>query len=185
MSTRLKQLRSKVRDFALGLPEATEDFPWGERVAKVNKKVFAFLGRDMDPHFGLGVKLRASHAAALATSGAAPMGYGLGKSGWVAAKFEGNAHPSFEQLRAWVVESYAAVAPKKLAAQLVDAGAAKAKPKAKASVAVAKKKPVKVSKRAPVARRAARAAPKSARAEPGKSKSVSRGVRAGKRAPKR
>ncbi|MFD6307222.1 MmcQ/YjbR family DNA-binding protein, partial [Streptomyces sp. NPDC060223] len=36
----------KVREFSLGLPGATEEFPWGESVAKVNKKVFVFLGMD-------------------------------------------------------------------------------------------------------------------------------------------
>src|SRR5688572_7972693 len=48
-----------LREFALGLPEAKEDFPWGERVAKVNKKVFVFLGVDPVPggDVGLSVKL--------------------------------------------------------------------------------------------------------------------------------
>ena len=30
--------------FALGLPEAWEDHPWGETVVKVAKKVFVFFG---------------------------------------------------------------------------------------------------------------------------------------------
>ena len=38
--------RAQARAFALSLPGATEDFPWGESVAKVNRKVFVFLGRD-------------------------------------------------------------------------------------------------------------------------------------------
>ena len=56
-----------LRAFALGLPEATEDFPWGERVAKVNKKVFVFLGIDPIPggEMGLSVKLPESGEEAL------------------------------------------------------------------------------------------------------------------------
>ncbi len=157
MATSLKQLRSNARDFALGLPGATEDFPWGERVVKVNKKVFVFLGRDMDAHFGLGVKLGASHAAALATPSVAPMGYGLGKSGWVSAKFETSA-PPFPQLRAWVLESYCAVAPAKLAAQVGGAAPAKTAKKKAAPTAVKKAPAKRPAKTAP----AARSKPKSA-----------------------
>ena len=56
-----------LRDFALALPEATEDFPWGERVAKVNKKVFVFLGVDPVPggEMSLSVKLPESGEEAL------------------------------------------------------------------------------------------------------------------------
>ncbi|MEP7052983.1 MAG: MmcQ/YjbR family DNA-binding protein [Pseudomonadota bacterium] len=130
MATSLKQLRAKLRDFALSLPETSEALPWGERVVKVNKKVFLFMGRDMDPTLGLGLKLSASHAAALSEPSVTRMGYGLGKSGWVSAKFDGPAHPPFAQLRAWVCESYCAVAPKKLGAQLGAAPAAKPAKKA-------------------------------------------------------
>ena len=45
--------------FALALPEAWEDHPWGESVAKVGKKVFVFFGMpdaDEGPRFT--VKLR-------------------------------------------------------------------------------------------------------------------------------
>ena len=35
--------REQLRTFALGLPGAYEEFPWGESVVKVNKKMFVFL----------------------------------------------------------------------------------------------------------------------------------------------
>src|ERR1700737_3184461 len=56
-----------LREFALGFPGATEDFPWGERVAKVNGKVFVFLGIDPVPggNMGLSVKLPISREEAL------------------------------------------------------------------------------------------------------------------------
>ena len=38
----LKTLAARLRKYALSFPEAYEEFPWGERVAKVNKKVFVF-----------------------------------------------------------------------------------------------------------------------------------------------
>ena len=66
MASPVRRVRAQLREFALGLPEAHEDLPWGERVVKVKKKVFVFLGRDMDAHFGLGVKLGVSHESALA-----------------------------------------------------------------------------------------------------------------------
>lgn len=40
-----------VREFARGLPEAGEEFPWGPEdcVVKVNKKIFVFLGNADGP----------------------------------------------------------------------------------------------------------------------------------------
>jgi len=113
-----RTLRAKLRDYAMSLPEATADFPWGERVAKVNKKVFAFLGRDMAERLSLGVKLKSSHASALTLASAKPMAYGLGKSGWVSFSFEREAPPELAQLEAWIRESYLAIAPKTVAAAL-------------------------------------------------------------------
>lgn len=34
-----------LRDYAMAFPEATEHFPWGERVVKVRGKVFVFLSQ--------------------------------------------------------------------------------------------------------------------------------------------
>src|SRR5690606_3131801 len=114
----------KVRAYALGLPEAAEEHPWGESVAKVNGKVFVLLGLNDGSHpFGVTVKLtdETAHAHALTCPGAEPAGYGLGRSGWVRVPLEPKGAPSAEVLCDWVEESYRTVAPKRLAARLDDA----------------------------------------------------------------
>ncbi|ARP74504.1 dGTPase [Streptomyces pluripotens] len=113
--------REKLREFALSLPGAAEEFPWGESVAKVNGKVFAFLGVGDGSHPpGVTVKLRdqSAHAHALATPGVAPAGYGLGRAGWVRIRLEGVGAPVVELLCDWVEESYRSIAPKRLVAEL-------------------------------------------------------------------
>jgi len=108
----------------MGLPGAVEDFPWGERVAKVNGKVFVFLG--IDPiaggPMGLSVKLPSSGQEALDLPFTKPTGYGLGKSGWVSATFQPSDRPPVEILKGWIRESYCAIAPKKLIAELEGSG---------------------------------------------------------------
>jgi predicted DNA-binding protein (MmcQ/YjbR family) len=106
-------VRDQLRTFSLGLPEAYEDFPWGERVTKVNKKVFVFLGVDGGDSPGFSVKLDESHALAMAVPGAEPTGYGLGRAGWVSVPLHGDI-PPVEVLLDWVEESYRRVAPKRL-----------------------------------------------------------------------
>jgi predicted DNA-binding protein (MmcQ/YjbR family) len=106
-----------LRDFALSFPEAYEEFPWGERVAKVKGKVFVFLGMDGD-ELGLSVKLPQSGMLALGLPFASPTGYGLGKAGWVTARFAKREKAPVDLLRSWIDESYRAVAPKKLVAAL-------------------------------------------------------------------
>ncbi|MER7819280.1 MmcQ/YjbR family DNA-binding protein [Streptomyces sp. NPDC096153] len=111
----------KVRSFALGLPGAGEEFPWGDTVVKVNKKIFVFMGVTDGSHpLGVGVKLtdEALHAHALSCPGAEPSAYGLGKAGWVRIPLLGKGAPSAEVLCDWVEESYRAIATKKLIAEL-------------------------------------------------------------------
>jgi hypothetical protein len=75
--TRPRTTRRRILTFALGLPGAYEDHPWDEDVAKVNKKIFVFLGMDDAPEHGMSVKLRESHDQALSVRGVSPTGYGL------------------------------------------------------------------------------------------------------------
>ncbi len=108
--------------FALSLPEAWEDHPWGETVVKVAKKVFVFFGVEGGlGDFGLCVKLPESAAEVRSLPHAEPAGYGLGKSGWVVVKYHTCDDVPRDDVRAWIVESYRAVAPKKLLKQLDDA----------------------------------------------------------------
>jgi predicted DNA-binding protein (MmcQ/YjbR family) len=111
-----------LRAHALSYPEASEDFPWGERVVKVRGKVFAFLGRPEEGGLGLSVKLPGSATLALDLPFASPTGYGLGKSGWVTARFSPRERPPVELLKRWIDESYRAVAPKTLVAGLSGGG---------------------------------------------------------------
>ena len=114
-----RRCESALRKYALGFPETWEDFPWGERVVKVGKKVFVFMGLP-DGQLTLSVKLPESHTVALMLRFAEPTGYGLGNSGWVTARFAANEKPPEDLLREWIEESYRAVAPKKLVATLSD-----------------------------------------------------------------
>ena len=116
----LRSVSRELRRFALTLPGATEHFPWGERVAKVNGKVFVFLGGDPVPGgpMGLSVKLPNSGPDALDLPFTKPTGYGLGKAGWVSASFEAGDRPPVEILKTWILESYRSIAPKKLLARL-------------------------------------------------------------------
>jgi predicted DNA-binding protein (MmcQ/YjbR family) len=114
----VKAVHAELRDIALAYPGAHEEFPWGERVIKVKEKVFLFLGHDADDELHLSVKLPGSNALALELPFAAPTGYGLGKSGWVSARFPPGTKVPLDILRQWLDESYRAVAPKRLVATL-------------------------------------------------------------------
>jgi len=115
-------LRDKVREFALSLPEAAEDHPWGEDVMKVGGKIFVFLGSSGPAATRrMTVKLEESHAHALSIEGAVRTGYGLGRSGWVTVPLKAEG-VDLQLLRDWVEESYRIVAPKRVVASLDERG---------------------------------------------------------------
>ena len=114
------QARKKLLAYALGFPEAYEDHPWGEDVAKVNKKVFVFFGMPEGAVFGLTTKLPESREFALTFPFTEPSGYGLGKAGWISATFNKGDDIPVDMLMDWIDESYRAVAPKRLS-KLLDA----------------------------------------------------------------
>src|SRR5438445_172562 len=106
-----------LRAHAIAYPGATEDFPWGERAIKIKGKVFTFLSRH-DGGLNVTVKLPSSGQYALGYAFAKPTGYGLGKSGWVTCSFAQDAEVPTELLTEWIDESFRAVAPKKVVAEL-------------------------------------------------------------------
>lgn len=122
MATRKKRWKNPKDEmvaFALSMPEAWEDHPWGETVAKVRKKVFVFFGVEGGlGAFGLCVKLPESAEDVLELPNAEVAGYGLGKHGWVVVRFQEGDEVPLEDVRGWIVESYRAVAPKTLLKQL-------------------------------------------------------------------
>jgi hypothetical protein len=116
-----------VRDYALQLPNAVEDFPWGESVVKVEKRdaappawrkhlvhgpMFLWLGgRDVDVP-AVAVKLRGpAHEHAVASGAASTTHSGLGAWGWLTVSL---ANTDVELVCDWVDASYRVVAPKKL-----------------------------------------------------------------------
>lgn len=116
----------QVRAFALGLPSAVEDRPWGEIVIKVDHPprpkrnglrrgpMFLWLGRPDSP--AIAVKLKASYDQAVAVGGAtATTMSGLGQWGWLTLHL---ADTDLDLLHDWTEESYRNVAPKKLVAEL-------------------------------------------------------------------
>lgn len=111
----LARTEAAIRKQALAYPETREDFPWGESAFKVRNKVFVFM-HHVDGQLSLSVKLPESSGPARMLPFAQPTGYGLGRSGWITARFGPQETPPLELLRDWVEESYRAVAPKKLSA---------------------------------------------------------------------
>lgn len=127
----LTRIQTMLRDHALTYPETKEDFPWGHCAIKVKGKIFLSLSLHENV-LSLSVKLPISHQEALALPFATPTRYGLGKTGWVTAQFEAKAEVPTELLREWVDESFRAIAPKKVLAQLESAETPAEKPKRKA-----------------------------------------------------
>jgi|GEM_PF-637311 len=114
-----------LRTFGLAYPGAHTKSPWpGHMDLAVKDKTFAYLSVEGEP-LKLSCKLPRSSELALELPFATPTPYGLGKAGWVTARFEAGDTPPLELLQAWIDESYRAQAPKKLVAALGSAPVAR------------------------------------------------------------
>lgn len=112
-----EKIEASLRAFALKYPETHEDFPWGERAIKVKGKVFLFM-RTTDDEVSLSVKLPQSRDIAHDLPWTEPTHYGMGKHGWVTAHLRPKEKPPLDLIRAWIDESFRAVAPKTLVKSL-------------------------------------------------------------------
>jgi predicted DNA-binding protein (MmcQ/YjbR family) len=108
---------------AAELPEATrvDIAEWGDHPTfRVRGKNFVFADEDA-AH--LTVKLPPEEAAAVVATepGAEPAGYGLGRHGWVSVTVPPRpTKATWAQVREWVRTSYTLVAPKRLAAVVLE-----------------------------------------------------------------
>ena len=143
-----RSIQSLLRERALSYPDTEEAFPWGERVIKVKKKVFVFMGDVTKPDvLHMSVKLPFTSAAVLKRPYAKPTGYGLGKSGWVSID-PGSTKLDVDDVFAWLDESYRAVAPKTSVAKLdVSPNATPKSPTAKSAKATSAKAKAKPARR--------------------------------------
>jgi predicted DNA-binding protein (MmcQ/YjbR family) len=171
----------RLREFGLRYPGAHTKSPWpGHLDLAVRDKTFAYLSVAGEP-VKVSCKLPRSAELALSFPFATPTEYGLGKSGWVTARFPDGAPLPEELLQQWIDESYRAQAPKRLSAAApplaavevsasttaADGGAKVARARAKVTGARAKV-PARAAASAkgrtaparPTAKRAAKARPK-------------------------
>lgn len=112
----------ELRKFCLSFPQTREDHPWDHSAFKVKGKTFLFVGADAEG-WGISVKLDESHRAALSKPFASPTRYGLGKHGWVSARFGPRENAPMPLLKRWVEESFSVIAPLKVLEEL-EAGSA-------------------------------------------------------------
>src|SRR4051812_34650742 len=135
----------ELRAFGLAYPGAHTKSPWpGHLDLAVNDKTFAYLSIEGEP-FSISCKLPQSSSVALMLPMCTPTPYGLGKSGWVSAKFPAGKPLPVEMLKEWIDESYRAQAPKKFLKQLEAGGVAAPakKPAARSAKKQASKKAAK------------------------------------------
>ena len=109
---------NEIAAFALSLPEAWADSPWGDAVVKVGKKIFVFASGPEADEPGITVKLPESRDHALSFPKSLLPGYGLGKHGWVTVYVEEVPAPEHDVLFDFVEESYRTIATKTLVKRL-------------------------------------------------------------------
>ena len=151
----LGKVQRTLVKIALTYPESHEDHPWDHVAIKVRGKMFLILGGTKE-FLTVTCKLPESGREALLLPFTEPTGYGMGKHGWVSARFDEGEEAPVSILVEWIEESFRAVAPKTVVKQLDAEGEAPpVKEKAARKKKAAKKKPAakKAAKKKPAAKK--------------------------------
>lgn len=106
----------RIRKIALALPEATEELTWETSINfRVRKKIFCFPGD------GGSITVKADGdelPALLSDPRCRPAPY-LARGGWIVLEFDGP-QVDWDEVRELVTTSYCLIAPKTLAAKVVE-----------------------------------------------------------------
>ena len=100
----------ELQAYCLSFDGAWEDYPWGEIVYKVGKKVFAFTGASADSA-GATVKATQEDAEALTLLPNIKRAAYIGRHGWIHVEIHGEDELPF--LKDLIAASYELVAPKR------------------------------------------------------------------------
>lgn len=107
-----------LRTYCMSFPDTREDFPWGHRAFKVRNKIFVYMGSN-EKETSISVKLPNSSKQVLRQfKNATPTHYGMGKYGWVTFTFDRAGSLPMQDIKNWVLESFAAIAPITLSKQM-------------------------------------------------------------------
>ncbi len=98
-----------LRQFALALPEATEELTWNDINFRVRAKIFCFPGEQT-----VTVKAHPDEFEALLGDPRFVRAAYVGRFGWVTMTF--GSRPDWDEINELIMTSYCLVAPKKLAA---------------------------------------------------------------------
>lgn len=125
-----QRAEEELTAFALSLPETDVVPGWGKdddriRYLRVRKKGFGFLGEkgETDDTFAMTVKLPTAYEMVVDLPFVVEGSPWYRRNRWITARFGAgdDVAAEMETLKSWLVQSYAAVAPKKLGRPVLEA----------------------------------------------------------------